>query len=65
VHSHLEYSTHYVLGYRLTVKSRSTLVGGPVKSGRKRTRAEVRGLGRGYPGPELQPIGFNDKDNEH
>jgi len=29
------------------VKSGSTPVGGPVKSGRKRTRAEVRGLGRG------------------
>jgi len=30
-----------------SVKSGSTPVGGPVKSGRKRMRAEVRGLGRG------------------
>ena len=29
------------------VKSGSTPVWGPVKSGRKQTRAEVRGLGRG------------------
>jgi len=29
------------------VKSGSTPVGGPVKSRQKRTRAEVRGLGRG------------------
>jgi len=46
------------------VKSGSTLVGGPVKSGRKRTREKGRGLDKGLVRPELRPIGFNNKGVE-
>ena len=47
------------------VKSRSTPVGGPVKSGRKRMKEKGRGLDKGLVRPELRPIGFNDKGVEH
>ena len=47
-----------------TVKSGSTPVGGPVKSGRKRTKEKGRGLDKGLVRPELRPIGFNDKGVE-
>jgi len=46
------------------VKSGSTPVGGPVKSGRKRTKEKGRGLDKGLVRPELRPIGFNDKGVE-
>jgi len=36
-----------------TVKSGSTPVGGPVKSGRKRTKEKGRGLDKGIVRPEL------------
>ena len=47
------------------VKSRSTPVGGPVKSGQKRTKGEDRGLDKGLVWPGLRPIGFNDNGVEH
>jgi len=47
-----------------TVKSGSTPVGGPDKSGRKRTKEKGRGLDKGLVRPELRPIGFNDKGVE-
>ena len=50
---------------KLSVKSGSTLVGGLVKSGRKRTKEKGRGLDKGLVRPELRPIGFNDKGVEH
>jgi len=46
------------------VKSGSTPVGGPVKSGRKRTKEKGRGLDKGLVWPELRPIGFNNKGVE-
>ena len=46
------------------VKSGSTLVGGPVKSGQKRMKEKGRGLDKGLVQPELRPIGFNDKGVE-
>ena len=46
------------------VKSGSTPVGGPVKSGRRRMKEEGRGLDKGLVRPELRPIGFNDKGVE-
>jgi len=48
----------------LAVKSGSTPVGGPVKSGWKRTKEKGRGLDKGMVRPELRPIGFNDKGVE-
>jgi len=48
----------------ITVKSGSTPVGGPVKSGRKRMKEKGRGLDKGLVRPELRPIGFNDKGVE-
>jgi len=49
---------------RVIVKSGSTPVGGPVKSGRKQTKEKGRGLDKGLVWPELRPIGFNDKGVE-
>jgi len=49
---------------RTTVKSGSTPVGGPVKSGQKRTKEKGKGLDKGLVRPELRPIGFNDKGVE-
>ena len=48
----------------MIVKSGSTPVGGPVKSGQKRTKEKGRGLDKGLVRPELRPIGFNDKGVE-
>ena len=48
----------------VSVKSGSTPVGGPVKSGRKQTKEKGRGLDEGLVQPELRPIGFNDKGVE-
>jgi len=56
--------THLLSTDWISVKSRSTPVGGPVKSGRKRTKGESRGLDNGLVRPELRPIGFNDKGVE-
>ena len=39
--------------HKLSVKSGSTPVGGPVKSGRKRTKEESRGLDKELVRPEL------------
>ena len=50
--------------HKPSVKSGSTPVGGPVKSGRKRTKEKGRGLDKGLVRPELRPIGFNDKGVE-
>ena len=47
-----------------SVKSGSTPVRGPVKSGRKRMKEKGRGLDKGLVRPELRPIGFNDKGVE-
>ena len=49
----------------LGVKSGSTLVWGPVKSGQKRMKEKGRGLDKGLVRPESRPIGFNDKGVEH
>ena len=54
----------FVLRYEEIVKSGSTPVGGPVKSGRKWTKEKGRGLDKGLVRPELRPIGFNDKGVE-
>jgi len=48
----------------VTVKSGSTPVRGPVKSGWKQTKGKGRGLDKGLVQPELRPIGFNDKGVE-
>jgi len=49
---------------QIGVKSRSTPVGGPVKSGQKRMKEKGRGLDKGLVQLELRPIGFNDKGVE-
>jgi len=49
----------------MAVKSGSTPVGGPVKSGRKQTKEKGRGLDKGLVWPELRLIGCNDKGVEH
>ena len=64
IRSHYELYKACCAKQNIPVKSRSTPVRGPVKSGRKRTKEKGRGLDKGLVRPELRPIGFNDKGVE-